>query len=86
WAGPGGVEPLDGQAHEEIAAANEQMAEEGLRVLATACRRIPDGADLPEELPEPESLILLGLEGMADPPRPGVPEAVADCQRAGIRV
>lgn len=86
WAGPGGVEKLDGQAHEEIAAANEQMAEDGLRVLATAYRRIPDGADLPEELPEPESLILLGLEGMADPPRPGVPEAVADCQRAGIRV
>lgn len=86
WAGPGGVERLDDEAHDEIAAANEQMAEEGLRVLATACRRIPDGAELPEELPEPESLILLGLEGMADPPRPGVPEAVADCQRAGIRV
>lgn len=31
WAGPDGVEPLDGEARQQIAAANEQMAEEGLR-------------------------------------------------------
>src|SRR5690606_18685242 len=28
----------------------------------------------------------LGLQGMEDPPRPGVAQAVASCQRAGIKV
>ncbi len=29
---------------------------------------------------------LLGLAGMIDPPRPEAIEAVAECQRAGVRV
>lgn len=60
---------------------NEEMAEEGLRVLAVAEKSTPD----PEADPYGE-LTLLGLVGLADPPRRNVRDSVASCRRAGIRV
>ena len=33
-----------------------------------------------------EGLVFVGLYAMIDPPRPGVPEAVAKCQSAGTKV
>src|SRR6516164_5621347 len=67
---------LDGQVHE--------FAGRGLRVLAVARAELAPGEP-------PASLTgmpfrLLGLLAFADPLRPGVPEAVAECRRAGIRV
>jgi P-type Ca2+ transporter type 2C len=61
--------------------ANRRLAAEGLRVLALAEKE----AATPEENPY-ENLTVLGLAGLLDPPRPGVPQAVAACQKAGIRV
>ena len=66
-------------------AANEEMAEQALRVLAAAYR---DVEQLPRSL-TPENterdLTFLGLFGMIDPPRPEAAKAVALCRRAGIR-
>ena len=62
----------------------EQMADQGLRVIAIA-----QAECLGSELPQTQHDIdfkLLGLLGLADPIRPGVPEAVAECYSAGIRV
>jgi len=68
---------------ERLRKAQEEMAERGLRVLALAWRELPP--DAPRE--EWESrLVLAGLVGLEDPPRPEVPEAVAKCRAAGIRV
>jgi Ca2+-transporting ATPase len=66
-----------------LARVNE-MAGQGLRVLgvAGARRRMPG---LPESQ-EDFDFGFLGLLGLEDPVRPGVPEAVAECHRAGIRV
>jgi calcium-translocating P-type ATPase len=81
-AGPDGPGALDATAALAQAA---DMASRGLRVLATAERRIP--ADLPPEAAvEPRELVLTGLVGMQDPPRTGAREAVAACRRAGVRV
>jgi magnesium-transporting ATPase (P-type) len=78
----GRVEPLD---RESIARAVEEMAAKGLRVLAFAHRPLP--ADAAPVVPsEPRHLVFTGLQGMVDPPRDGVPEAVRACHDAGIRV
>jgi Ca2+-transporting ATPase len=69
---------------EAVLAEATQLANEGYRVLALAKREF---TALPEPL-EPEmietELTLLGLVALIDPPRPEVPQAVADCQQAGI--
>lgn len=55
--------------------ANKEFAEEGLRVLAVAAGTGP----------EEENLRLLGLIGIADPPRTEAIEAVRVAKEAGIR-
>ncbi len=71
-------------ASEAVLAEATKLANEGYRVLALAKREF---AALPEPL-EPETieqnLFFLGLAALIDPPRPEVPQAVADCLTAGI--
>lgn len=63
----------------------EQMGSKGLRVIGVASRQLPADSNI-EVYRIPEKLHFLGLEGMLDPPRPGVKEAIADCAEAGIEV
>jgi sodium/potassium-transporting ATPase subunit alpha len=63
--------------------AQGTMAQDGLRVLAVACRRVDEGYDR-DHLEE--TLMLTGLVGLDDPPRAEVPEAVRISRQAGIRV
>ena len=76
-----GEEALD---REKILAAAEGIASQGLRTLGIALRTW-------EALPDPVSrdraetgLVLIGIVGMLDPPRPEAAEAVALCRTAGI--
>jgi len=60
---------------------NEQMAQEGLRVLAVAQKYV-DSIDVRPY----EDLEIIGLLGMSDPPRQDVSKAIQTCRRAGIKV
>ena len=62
--------------------ANQRFSQEGLRVLAFACRRI-DRAEV--SLEDESGLDFLGLIAMMDPPREESKQAVAECIAAGIR-
>ena len=74
--------PLDAEAVHRRA---EEMAKEGLRVLAFARRELPpDVSSLRHE--DLQDLVFLGLQGLIDPPRPEAIAAVRACQTAGIRV
>jgi Ca2+-transporting ATPase len=71
----------------EVAAVKadaDAMARRGMRVLGVARAVYTDGA-LPER-PSGFAFEFLGLVGLADPLRPSVPGAVAECRDAGIRV
>ncbi len=57
------------------------MAHKGLRVIALATKTTDTTDGKPYD-----SLVLVGLVGMLDPPRGDVPEALSRCRRAGIRV
>jgi len=63
----------------------ESMAAEGYRVLAFAQGELPEAIDPASTPAEPENLNALGLVGMIDPLRPGVRQAVAEADAAGVR-
>jgi len=68
-------------------AANSMMGR-GLRVVACAAKQLPTevgSAPLSQEEAESD-LTFVGLIGLADPPRPEVAPAIAECQGAGIGV
>jgi Ca2+-transporting ATPase len=71
---------------EQVVAANDSFARQGFRVLGLATR--PGGAELRDMKAQDleQGLTFVGLVAMFDPPRPEVPEAIAQCHRAGIRV
>jgi Ca2+-transporting ATPase len=78
-----GTVPLDAAMIHDAA---RHLASDGLRVLGMAYRELRTPLADREQLAEPHDLVFLGLQGMMDPPRTGVREAVATCRRAGIRV
>lgn len=75
---------LDEQQQHELASAVEHLAEKGLRVLGVGKARI-ESSDLPD-IQHGFDFEFVGLIGLSDPIRPNVPEAVAECHLAGIRV
>jgi Ca2+-transporting ATPase len=82
---------LDAARRDAVRAQVEDMAARGLRVLGVARGRW-SGVAAPGAAPGwPASqhdfdFEFLGLVGLADPPRPEVPAAVAQCRQAGVRL
>ena len=84
---PEAIAELCGLTYEQRARVLQQvddMANRGLRVLGVA--RGEWRSTVVPDTPRALGLRYLGLVGLADPVRPGVPEAIAECQSARIRV
>jgi len=74
----------DNGARERAIEANQAMAAAGMRVLLVAARRTTQpGANRDED---ERDLTICGLLGFHDPLRPEVPDAVRECQHAGVRI
>ncbi len=79
------LQPLDAVWRDRILTAQQQLAQQGMRVLGVAFRlwdARPAAID-PQHLEQ--NLVLMGWIGMCDPARPQVKSAVQQCQAAGIR-
>jgi calcium-translocating P-type ATPase len=77
----GEVAPMSDEQRSALAAANERLAGEALRVLGFAFKDTDQATDGLEE-----GLIWIGLQGMIDPPHEEVAGAIRECLSAGIRV
>jgi P-type Ca2+ transporter type 2C len=75
---------LDAEQTARIATVVDELAAEGLRVLAVA-RSTFNGQDWPAT-EHGFDFEFIGLLGLSDPVRPQVPAAIAECRAAGIRV
>ena len=79
--------PMDPSRWQE---ALKEAADTGLRLLAIArIQDPPAGEDPPMPLEHRAAhapLVLLGVVGIMDPPRPEVAEAIRQCRSAGIRI
>jgi Ca2+-transporting ATPase len=76
---------LSARDRQRALAMNSELAERGMRVIAVAGRSSEEGFSGVRERDE-RGLELYGLLGFYDPLRPEVPQAVAQCQSAGVRL
>jgi sodium/potassium-transporting ATPase subunit alpha len=77
------TQSLESAMRKTIHHAEEEMAAEGLRILAFASKRLSSACatDAIEQ-----DLVFQGLVGLEDPPRPEVSNAIGKCREAGIKV
>jgi Ca2+-transporting ATPase len=69
----------------KIQGAIEELASQALRTIAIGYKEIPSKNVILDEKEAEQGLTFIGLQGMIDPPRPEVREAVKECKEAGIK-
>ena len=79
----GGAEPINLDYWHSKA---DSVAAQGQRVLAFAVKPVTPEHTVLEFSDVEKGLILIGLVGLIDPPRPEAIDAVAECHHAGMRV
>jgi Ca2+-transporting ATPase len=80
----GDVRPLDDSWRQRVQAAHDGLAENGMRVMGVGVRLLDERPPRDPGEGLEQELVLIGLFGLMDPPRPEVAQAVARCKQAGI--
>ncbi|WP_027629967.1 calcium-translocating P-type ATPase, SERCA-type [Ruminiclostridium cellobioparum] len=80
-----GIIKLDELTRRSITRINDSMANNALRVMGLAFRKLETGTYSPNTKNVENDLIFVGLMGMIDPPRKEAIEAVQKCRLAGIK-
>ena len=80
-----GIIKLDELTRRSIIKINDGMANNALRVMGLAFRKLETGTYVPKAKNIESDLIFVGLMGMIDPPRKEAVEAVQKCRLAGIK-
>lgn len=78
-----GLKPIDDELKTELRTKIEEWSGQAMRVIALAWKQSHTEHIVEHDI---DQLVLAGLVGMIDPPRPDVLESVLACQGAGIRV
>lgn len=78
-----GPRPITEEDRARALALAARLSDEALRVLAFALRALPNVP--PDDVDIEQDLVLIGLVGMMDPPRPDVRAAIETCRNAGVR-
>ena len=78
------IKTLTSEILDDYTLTLENMARDGLRVLAFAWRELDEGHH--EGVEMEQNMVLCGMVGLEDPPRPEVKEAISQCREAGIKV
>jgi Ca2+-transporting ATPase len=79
----GEVAELTEEKRQAILDRTQSFAADALRVLGFASKPVSDASADAAQIED--GMVFLGLQGMLDPPRAEVEEAIADCRSAGIR-
>ncbi|WP_210609875.1 calcium-translocating P-type ATPase, SERCA-type [Priestia flexa] len=76
---------LSVSGRDEVQNAIHSLASKALRTIAVAYRPLESYETITTEQEAEKELVFLGLQGMIDPPRPEVKQAVKECRDAGIK-
>lgn len=76
---------LSNRLKEEVETAIENLGRQALRTIAIAFKALGPSQTVYSEADAESNLIFIGLQGMIDPPRPEVKQAVIECREAGIK-
>lgn len=69
----------------DVQTAINELASKALRTIAIGFKEVPAKTLILDEKEAEKDLTFIGLQGMIDPPRPEVKQAVKECKEAGIK-
>lgn len=76
---------LSNDLKNHVQTAIGELASQALRTIAIGFKEIPAKTVILDEKEAEKELVFIGLQGMIDPPRPEVKQAVKECKEAGIK-
>jgi len=79
------VQSLSSQFTQNVQDAIDGLASQALRTIAVAYKSISSNDSYISEKSVENELTFIGLQGIIDPPRPEVKDAVSECRKAGIK-